>query len=154
MKTGLSVTIWMTQVRLSSPWPSMLVLPQLLPFRGHKQVLNPWGQERSPNTLHSDSSISSMPWPSSTPLSESWPLESHTGHLQPERQLALKDKICVQSTRASKLWGGEAVVQQYPGQAATDSAQSYERHLCVTSSVSKWHPYPREGQTSSVWWTR
>lgn len=114
------------------------MLPQLLPFRGQKQDLNPRGQARSLNTLHSGSSISSIPWLSSTLLSGPWPLTSHTLHRAPapERQLALKDKICVQGTRAIRLWGGDAAVQQFPEQAATDSAQSYERHLCVLPAVS------------------
>lgn len=51
-----------------------------------KHNLNPCGQDWSPNTLHSGSSVSSLPWLSSTLLSASWPLTSPAAQRAPANQ--------------------------------------------------------------------
>lgn len=142
IKSGIIMSTWMTKVCLSSPWTRMLVLPQLMPFRGRK-TRSQLGQERSPNTLHLGSNISSMPWLSSILLSESWPLTRHTqhgGHLQPKRQLALKDKAGVQITRG-------CCTAMPSTSCCRLRAELWETPACVTSSVSKWHPCPTEKET-------
>lgn len=121
------------------------------------QDFNPCGQERSPNALHLGSNISSVPWLSSTLLSENWPLTSHTAQRAPATQKTAcfeRQSLCTKHKNYQTRRRGGCCMVISSTSCRRLRAELWETPACVTSSVSKWHPCPRERQTSQcVRWT-